>query len=284
MSILITGCKGMLGGALIDSFQEKEEILCIDKEDLDLCDFKEVKKYIDKNRPEVIINAAAETRVDACEELEEHANMINGYAVGNLASICNELKICLVHISTDYVFDGKLGRPYKEEDKTNPLGVYGQSKLLGEKLLFENYSTALCIRTSWLFGPYGKNFVKTLTELHLGGKEEFSVVSDEIARPTYTRDLAFAVQEAVRENLDGIFHFANEGDVSWYDFASQIFHTLDKSPLIKKTTAKEYGLPAKRPENSAMDTSKYEQKTKNPVPHFQDSLRRYMIEEGWISR
>ena len=234
MRILVTGKNGQLGRSIYKIVNTANgdnlppnEFIFVGREELDLSSESSISHYFDSNdRFDVIINCAAYTAVDKAEEEQELANQVNHLAVKKLANIANEQKAKLVHVSTDYVFDGTGGKPYKETDKINPINVYGKTKLAGEKTLQEIMPTdAIIIRTSWLYSEFGNNFVKTMLNL---GKErdELNVVSDQIGSPTYATDLAKVILKII-DNKDyqdkkqptEIYHYSNKGRVSWYDFA-----------------------------------------------------------------
>ncbi len=256
MKILILGAKGMLGTDLVEAFS-KHEIIGWDKTELDLTDFELVKKQVTKLKPEIIINAAAYTAVDEAEEKRDLAMLINGEVVGNLAKIAKSLDIPIVHYSTDYVFDGEEKEGYKEDEvKIAPLSVYGESKVLGEKLLQGNTDKFYLIRISWLYGKNGKNFVETMLKL---GKEkdELSVINDQVGSPTFAKDVARVTKEIIETKKPfGIYHVANSGKASWYDFAKKIFEIAKIDIKVRPIPTEDYPLPAKRPKNSILINTK----------------------------
>jgi len=223
-----------------------------------------ISHYFDSNdRFDVIINCAAYTAVDKAEEEQELANQVNHLAVKQLANIANEQKAKLVHVSTDYVFDGESDKLYTETDKTNPINVYGETKLAGERTLQEIMPTnAIIIRTSWVYSEYGNNFVKTMLRL---GKErdELNVVSDQIGSPTYATDLANAILNIVQSikfkevgQKTQVYHYSNAGKVSWHDFAKEIFKIAKVDCKVNPITTQQYPTPAKRPKNTLMNKAK----------------------------
>jgi dTDP-4-dehydrorhamnose reductase len=258
---LILGSNGMLGYDLCRIFPDSIKLT---RDELDITDRAKVIETISDIRPEVVINAAAYTDVDGCEDNKELAFAVNGYGPGYIAEACSAVGAKLVHYSTDYVFDGSR-KEYLESDATNPINVYGESKLLGEQLIAENTDDFRIIRTSWLFGFNGKNFVETM--LGLSGKMEYvKVVNDQYGKPTYTYDLAAKTREII-EQKPGIYHITNEGVCSWYDFASAIIDNV--SPC----SSAEFPRKAKRPAHSVLVNTK----TK-PIRPWREALKEYLKE------
>ena len=291
MRILVTGKNGQLGKSINkvvntgngkNNYQQDNEFIFVGREELDLSSESNISHYFDRsNKFDVIINCAAYTAVDKAEEECELANQVNHLAVKQLANIANEQKAKLVHVSTDYVFDGTGGKPYKETDKINPINVYGKTKLAGEKTLQEIMPTdAIIIRTSWLYSEFGNNFVKTMLRL---GKErdEINVVSDQIGSPTYATDLANAILEIIdnkdyqdKQQSTEIYHYSNEGEISWYEFAKEIFKIAEVNCKVNPITTQQYPTPAKRPRNSLIDSNKIMQLFDINTPFWKDSLKR----------
>ena len=239
---LVTGANGQLGTALQTILQNKAEY--IDREDLDLTDETAVKTYLQDKNYEYIINCAAYTAVDRAESDEENARKVNTLAPLYLAKYGKRL----VHISTDYVFDGNNCKPYNEDDKTHPLSVYGKTKQEGELNVLENADTAIIIRTAWLYSPHGSNFVKTMRKLG-AERESLNVVFDQIGSPTNAYDLAGAIVAALPQIKDSekeIYHFTNEGVCSWYDFAKEIMEQSKLSCEVQPIESKDYPTPAHR--------------------------------------
>jgi dTDP-4-dehydrorhamnose reductase len=257
--ILITGANGMLGTALKDVFADYD-VMLTDSEELDITNAEAVHDLISEIRPNYIINAAAYTNVDGAESDANVAMMVNGEGVGNVSSAACANHAILVHISTDYVFDGNNEKGYTEDaQEFGPLNVYGESKLLGEKLLQENCDTYYLVRTSWLYGPGGKNFVTTM--LSLGEeRDEIQVVNDQIGRPTYTYDLAEAIKMLIEDEYGyGIYHCTNDvtqGGISWYEFALEIFGQSKTSCEVVPVSSEAFPRPAKRPHNSIVLNTK----------------------------
>ncbi len=255
MKILLLGAGGMLGHALINEFAG-EDLVVGDLPDYDLSKFKELEIKIRTIKPEVIINAAALTNVDACETDQELCRQINGQAVGKLAALTKGINIILVHFSTDYVFAGNDKNGYSEEAPTNPLNAYGQSKALGEQLLIKNTDKYYLIRTAWLYGPSGKNFVDTI--INLAGKSQLvPVVNDQFGSPTYTKDLAASVRRILIDKRPfGLYHQTNSGQCSWYEFAFKIKAIKRFEAVIEPVSSQQFPRPAIRPKYSILLNTK----------------------------
>jgi len=273
MRILVTGKNGQLGRSIqklvntdakIDINQYSNDFIFIGRGELDLSSESSIGHYFNNNdKFDVIINCAAYTAVDRAEEEQELANQVNHLAVKQLAGIAKEQKAKLIHISTDYVFDGESDKAYLETDETNPINVYGKTKLAGEKALQEIMpNDAIIIRTSWVYSEYGNNFVKTMLRL---GKErdEINVVSDQIGSPTYVTDLAGAILEIIKNKgfkeisqATQIYHYSNKGEISWCDFAKEIFKIAKVDCKVNPITTQQHPTPAKRPKNTLMSKDK----------------------------
>jgi len=273
MRILVTGKNGQLGRSIhklvntdskIDNNQSSNEFIFVGREELDLSNESSISHYFDSNdRFDVIINCAAYTAVDKAEEEQELANQVNHLAVKQLAEISKAQHTKLIHISTDYVFDGESDKPYLESDTPNPINVYGKTKLAGEKTLQAIMSTnAIIIRTSWVYSEFNNNFVKTM--LRLGQeRNELNVVSDQIGSPTYATDLAEVILKIIsnknyqnKEQSTEVYHYSNEGEISWYDFAKEIFKIAKTNCKVNPITTQQYPTPAKRPKNTLMNKNK----------------------------
>jgi len=267
--ILVSGKNGQLGKELqgIASLNENFQFNFFDREELNIADESSVKNIFQKYSPLFFINCAAYTAVDKAETEKELAHKINAEAVGNIAKHCNQFNTKLVHISTDYVFDGKASKPYKEDDTTNPVNYYGYTKLSGEKLALENNMETIIIRTSWVYSEYGNNFVKTMLRL-MKERKEINVVNDQLGSPTYAKDLAEAIMQIVNcesSNINTsylshltshIFHFSNDGIISWYDFAVAIKEIKQLDCIINPISTSSYPTPAKRPAYSGLNKTK----------------------------
>lgn len=275
-NILVTGSSGQLGSEIKElSNAYHDTFVFTDRTILDITDKEAVETIIEKEAIDTIINCAAYTAVDKAESDVENADKINHQAVKNLAQIAKEKSIKLIHISTDYVFDGKNYKPYEEDDQTNPNGIYGKTKLAGEKAIQEIApKDTIMIRTSWVYSSYGNNFVKTM--LNLGKtKEKLTVINDQVGTPTYARDLAKAILDIIPQiNNDKpeIYHYSNEGVISWYDFAKEIMKMTKLPCKIEPIATKDYPTPAKRPHFSLLNKTKIKERYQVEVPFWKDSL------------
>src|SRR3989338_1563662 len=255
MKIFILGANGMLARALINELSG-EDLFLGDLPDFNLLKFDELEEKISAVKPEVIINAAAYTNADACETDQNACLAVNGEAVGNLAKIAKKIKAVLVHFSTDYVFNGQNQEGYQEDATLDPLNVYGNSKALGERLLRENYDQFYLIRTAWLYGLNGKNFVDTIIDLSVK-QETIKVVNDQFGSPTYTKDLAQAVHQLIIDKKPfGIYHRTNDGKASWYDLAVKVKELKNFSAEIQSASSQEISRSAVRPANSVLISTK----------------------------
>ena len=291
MRILVLGKNGQLGRSIhklvntdtkIDNNQHSNDFIFIDREGLDLSSESNIGHYFDSNdKFDIIINCAAYTQVDKAEQEVELANQINHLAVKQLASIANKQQAKLIHISTDYVFDGESNKPYIETDTTNPINVYGKTKLAGEKTLQAVMPmNAIIIRTNWLYSEYGNNFVSTM--LRLGEERgEISVVNDQIGSPTYATDLAKIILHIIKTKefkemgqVAQIYHYSNKGKCSWHEFAKEIFKIVEVSCKVNPIATQQYPTPANRPMNTIMSTDKIIQKFNINIIPWQESLAR----------
>lgn len=274
MRVLITGARGQLGRALVELGRGQGwQLWAYDLPELDLADVGAVQEAVRTAQPEVIFNAAAFTAVDRAEEEPEAAFTVNAKAVATLAELSDEVGALLVHVSTDYVFDGRNQRPYKEDDPPNPLSVYGKSKLAGERAASQARHH-LIVRTSWLFGR-GWNFVEAIRKQLLNGARELQVVADQTGRPTYAEDLALALVGLVKAGASGVFHVANSGETTWAGFAREIVAQLGFSVPVMEITTEEAGRPAPRPRYSVLNTAKFDSLFR-PLPPWQEALARYL--------
>lgn len=276
--VLVTGSRGQLGDAIrrrIDRFPAYTFTLT-DIDELDLCDKKAVLDFVRRGRYAYIINCAAYTAVDRAESDAERCMRINRDAVGHLATAAREVGARMIHISTDYVFDGRATRPYREDDPTSPTSVYGRTKLAGEQLLLETLPTdAVILRTAWLYSEVGNNFVKTM--LRLGAERpEIRVVNDQLGSPTYAGDLAEAVLRVLTAPTfhPGIYHYTDDGVCSWYDFARHILRVAHPTCIVRPIPTADYPTPAARPAYSVLDKTRIRQAYGVSIPRWQDSLDR----------
>lgn len=284
LNILVTGSKGQVGSELKElSINYDYNFFFTDRTDFDITKELEIKSFVQIHNINVIINCAAYTAVDKAEEEKELADLINRKAVKKLAKISNEYGIKLIHISTDYVFDGKAYKPYVEEFQTNPNSVYGQTKLNGEKELIKiNPKNSIIIRTSWVYSSYGANFVKTM--LRLGKeKESLGVIFDQVGTPTYANDLAQVILD-ILPKIDNektqIYHYSNEGVLSWYDFAKEIMKMAKLTCQINPIETYQYPTPAKRPHYSLLNKAKIKKEFNIEIPYWKDSLDKCLKKMG----
>src|SRR6187551_1647624 len=279
--ILVTGGNGQLGKELreLSSLHTGLEFVFLSKEDLPIHQFELVRNYFKTVKPAYCINCAAYTAVDKAESEKELAFLINGEAVGVLAAVCQEHDTKFIHISTDYVFNGDAAYPYTENFPTDPINVYGASKLEGEKQAMELNPECIIIRTSWLYSSLGKNFVKTMMQL-MSEKDHIKVVKDQLGSPTNAADLAETIFNIIGfchlqiyDWNPGIYNFSNEGVISWYDFAKEIKEITNSPCNIKPISTKEYPTPAKRPAYSVLDKTKIQQTFGVKLKKWEDSLK-----------
>ena len=291
MRILVTGKNGQLGRSIYKIVNtangdnlSPNEFIFVGREELDLNSESSIINYFDNHdKFDIVINSAAYTAVDQAEEEQELANQVNHLAVKQLAEIVKEQKARLIHISTDYVFNGESDKLYIETSETNPINVYGKTKLAGERTLQEIMPTnAIIIRTSWVYSEYGNNFVKTMLRL---GKErdEINVVSDQIGSPTYATDLAGVILEIIKnkefrevDQATQIYHYSNKGEISWYDFAKEIFKLAKINCKTVPIKTEQYPTPAKRPNSTLMDKGRINQTFGVNMVFWKDSLKRLL--------
>ena len=273
--ILVTGANGQLGQCLqkISSQFEEFEFIFTDSETLDITNKEEVNDFFWQNAPDFCINAAAYTAVDLAETEVEKAFLVNADGAENLAEACAENNAQFIHVSTDYVFDGENNLAYTEEDFTNPLGVYGASKLAGDELALEVNACSVILRTSWVYSEFGKNFVKTMLSL-FATKDELNIVADQFGQPTNANDLAEAIMKIIKSEkvTPGIFNFSNLGRISWFDFAEKIAELSDAKIKLNAIETSQYPTPAKRPKNSVLDLDKISKTYAVPLKPWEESL------------
>lgn len=278
--ILVTGANGQLANEIkvIAPDYSEYQFFFTTKEELPIENPEVVRSFFHKNKIDYCINCAAYTAVDKAESEKEKAFSINADAAGNLADICNAYQTKLIHISTDYVYDGSLKMPLKEENNTQPLNVYGESKLKGEELALANNPSTLIIRTSWVYSSFGNNFVKTMMRL-FKEKSEINVINDQIGSPTYAADLAEVIMKFVDEMCQGkaftgIFNYCNDGITNWFEFANAIRSFTDSSCVINPIETSQYKTAAKRPLYSVLDTSKVRNELQISIPLWKVSLKK----------
>lgn len=283
MNILVTGANGQLGNELkyLSQNFSTHQFFFTTSSDLDITNFASVENFFATNNIELCINTAAYTAVDKAEGEKEKAFLINSFAVENLAKVCAANRAKLIHISTDFVFDGTLARPLLESDSTNPINVYGASKLEGEKLALQQLPSSIIIRTSWVYSSFGNNFVKTILRL-CNDKPQLNIIFDQIGTPTHARDLAAAIFHMANNDKflaeKGIFNFSNEGVCSWYDFAIAIRDMANLSTPIFPIETHQYPTPAARPKFSVLNKSLFKQTFQYKIPYWRNSLQHCVLE------
>jgi len=276
--VLVFGSGGMLASALVPLLKKKHEMHGVDRAEADIRDPEQVEKVVCDFRPDWIVNLAAYTDVDGCEKNREEAFRVNAEGARAVAAAAKGAGSRLVHISTDFVFDGGKKKPYVETDSVNPQSVYARSKRDGESAVLEILppERRLVVRTSWLYGPNGKNFVDTILRL-AREKSEIGVVNDQTGRPTFTKDLAEAILVLMEKKAHGIVHFANAGSCTWFDFARQILREAGVANVkVTPITSEQLNRPAKRPSYSVFSTEKYEKLTGKKIRPWQETLKEYL--------
>jgi dTDP-4-dehydrorhamnose reductase len=278
VKILIIGARGMLGRDLQAILSLRHEVIGADLDELDITQPGKTRETLDSLRPDVVINLAAITDVDGCESQRERAFLVNAHGALEVARGCAGTGARLIHMSTDYVFDGTSPLPYTEETLPRPLNVYGESKLLGERGVQETGGNYLILRTAWLYGRHGKNFVDTILRLS-SQQEEIRVVNDQRGSPTYTRDLSRAIELLLKREERGVLHVTNSGSCTWFEFAGKILDMKiprDRSARLLPISSAELGRPAKRPANSVLDCSKFERIAGWKMRCWEESLKEYI--------
>ena len=274
MKILITGAYGMLGSDLREVLKNHELIVTGSK-DLDITNEENVIDFIDENSPEVVINAAAYTAVDDCETNYDEAYAVNAIGPKNLAIACKKQDVPLVHISTDYFFDCSKRTPLLENDALGPQSAYGKTKLEGEKFIQEYTDKYFILRTAWLYGIHGNNFVQTMLSL-AENHDEITVVDDQIGSPTYSLDLAVSIANLLNSDKYGIYHLTNEGECSWYEFSKRIFELSDVDVKVLPVTTEEFPRPAPRPHYSVLSNQKWIKAGFPPMRKYEEALSDYL--------
>jgi dTDP-4-dehydrorhamnose reductase len=279
MRIVITGANGQLGKDLVRVLKENHEVYGFGRDRLDICNSEECLRVVQEIRPDVVIHSAAYTAVDQAESEVDKAYAINAFGTRNIAVAAEEVGAKLCYISTDYVFDGSGSTPYKEFDTTNPIGVYGKSKRAGEVLVETLSSQYFIVRTSWVYGIHGQNFVKTMLKL-VKERDQLKVVNDQIGSPTYTVDLSRFVEHLIGTKLYGTYHASNTGICSWYDFAKAIFEESNNKVMLSPCTTDEFPRPAPRPKFSVMDHMAIRINGFTDLRHWREALKDFLTEYG----
>lgn len=279
-NILVTGAKGQLGNELHLVVEDNDKInqyFFTDVSELDITDKSAVTAFLESNKIDIVVNCAAYTNVDKAEYDRENANLINHIGPKNLAEACKERNGFLIHISTDYVFDGTKNTPYTETEETKPLGVYGETKLRGENAIINSGCEYLIIRTSWLYSSFGKNFLKTMQKL-TSEKESIKVVFDQVGTPTYAGDLANVIHKIIMNNdkdiKNQIYHFSNEGVCSWYDFAVVINEAFGHNCKVLPCHSDEFPSKVTRPNYSVLDKTKIKNVLGIDIQHWRESMEK----------
>jgi dTDP-4-dehydrorhamnose reductase len=276
MKILITGCTGMLGTDLMKACTSAHGAAGVGSKDFDITDLKSTVDFIRSCKPDTIIHSAAYTDVDGCESNVDKAFKANALGARNIAIAAREVNASVAYISTDYVYDGTKTSPYFEYDAVNPLSVYGRSKLEGENFIKSLAGKYYIIRTSWLFGKNGKNFVRTMLELSKT-RDELNIVNDQIGSPTYTTDLAIALKQLVESRCYGTYHLTNSEHCSWFDFAKEIFEIAGITHIkLNPVTTEEYARPAPRPKNSVLEKFYWKLNGFQELRSYKDAVSEYI--------
>jgi dTDP-4-dehydrorhamnose reductase len=276
MKVLVTGANGQLGADVVAVFGAKFEVVGLSREQLDVSDLVQCQNVINSFRPDVVIHCAAYTAVDLAESEPDKAYQINAFGTRNMAMAAGQIGAKLCYISTDYVFDGRGSTPYTEYDNTNPQSVYGKSKRAGECMVQSFSRNYFIVRTSWVYGDYGTNFVKTMLKLGQD-RESLKVVNDQVGSPTYTVDLANFLAELIVTEKYGIYHASNSGVCSWFDFAQAIFKGAGLAVQVEPCTTEEFPRPAPRPRYSVMDHMSIRVNGFADLRPWQEALREFLM-------
>jgi len=277
MKILITGSDGLMGTNILPDLAQHFDIVPVTENQWDILDASRGGEIIRLHQPDVLINLAAITNVDGCEDAPEAANRVNAEGAGVLADLCRHQNVRLIHLSTDYVFDGASTTPYTERDETHPLSAYGRSKLLGEQEVLQRHPSSVVIRTEWIYGKGGENFITKVTRI-AREKGSVEVVNDQTGSPTYARDLAEPMRALISARCSGIYHVTNSGCCTWFEFAREIFSFLQIDVPCKPTTSDLIHRKAKRPAYSVLDCSKLRNDTGISMRTWQQALQEYLAE------
>lgn len=276
-NILVTGSTGQLGSDVVKELLKRGySTLSPNRSELNLCSEDNIRNYISNSNCEAIVHCAAYTQVDKAEDEKDLCIKINATATKHIVKCAKILDIPMIYISTDYVFDGTKDGEYTENDETNPINIYGESKLAGEKYVQEILDKYYIVRTSWVFNINGKNFIETMLRLSKANNQ-LSIVNDQIGSPTYTKDLSRLLVDMLETSKYGLYHATNEGYCSWYEFADTIFKLANINIDIKAINSNEYASRAKRPLNSKLSKDKLIEYGFKPLPHWEDALKDYLI-------
>lgn len=276
MKLLVAGSHGLVGTNILPILEQSFDVVPLDIEEWDITDRSAGEYTIRKYSPHALLNLAAFTNVDGCEDQQAAAQNINGDGAGVVAELCGRFNIKLIHMSTDYVFDGNKDRPYTEEDSPNPLSVYGKTKLSGEEKAMEYCPASVIIRAQWLYGRGGENFITKITKI-AREKGVAEVVDDQRGSPTYAKDLAEPLRILIEKGGSGIYHVANNGSCTWFEFAQEIFARLKLEVELKPTTSRQLNRKAERPKYSVFDCSKIQRDTHVVMRSWQEALQDYLL-------
>ncbi|MEB3103756.1 dTDP-4-dehydrorhamnose reductase [Ferviditalea candida] len=278
MKIVVTGAGGQLGQDLVRIMNEQHEVFGLTRNELDIKDLQQTQSVIESIRPDAIVHAAAYTAVDLAEDEETEAYQVNAFGSRNIALAAEQVGAKICYISTDYVFDGQAATPYREYDNTNPAGVYGKSKRAGEDLVKTLSSRYFIVRTSWVYGKHGNNFVKTMLKL-AKEKDSLKVVHDQVGSPTYTVDLSYFIKELIETEKYGIYHASNTGTCSWFEFAKAIFEESSIKVNVQPCTTEEFPRPAPRPKYSVLDHLSIRANGFQDFRHWREALKEFISKE-----
>lgn len=274
MKVLITGARGQLGTELMKVLIDKD-VFALGRDEMDITNQIQVRMRMEEISPDVVIHCAAYSEVDECEYNIDFANKVNAVGTGYVAVECLKIGAAMVYVSTDYVFDGQKGQPYYEFDKPNPKSTYGKTKLAGEEIVRRTLRQHYIIRTAWLYGREGNNFVKTMLKL-ASIQKVINVVDDQIGSPTNARDLAEAIRLLIESNKYGIYHVTNSGSCSWYDFAKKIFEVKGINVQVNPITTEQLNRPAPRPAHSVLNNFNLQERLNYVMRHWEEALEEYL--------
>jgi len=275
LRVAVTGAKGMLGSDVCEVMSKHFEVIPLSRQDFDIVNLDRTVSTIREIKPDYLVHLAAFTDVDGSEQEPERAYIVNGIGTRNVVMACEDIKCPVIYISSDYVFDGTKTSPYDEWDTPNPINKYGVSKLMGERFVMMFTNRFYIVRTSWLFGRYGRNFVDTIRRL-LQERDEIEVVDDQVGSPTYTRDLAIKLKELIGKGY-GIYHITNSSYCSWYEFACKIKEFISSNSMVKPTTSDKFPRPARRPAYSVLNNTMLTLEGIDPLRPWEEALKEYLI-------
>jgi len=275
MKVLFAGGKGLLGTNIIPLLKNRFDVVSLDIDEWDIADRKAGEAVVARERPDALVNCAAVTDVDGCEDKRELAEKVNSRGAAIIADICSEHRIKLVHISTDYVFDGTKTLPYTEEDTPNPISFYGKTKLWGEEQVLAKAPSSLIIRSQWLYGEGGRHFISKVIEI-ARERGSIEVVDDQRGSPTYAKDIAEPLSILIEKGESGIYHICNDGSCTWYELAQEVFMALGMDIQVTAVSSQALNRKAARPAYSVFDTKKVRDATGIIMRSWQEALREYL--------